>query len=233
MIGNKRLLGIIPARGGSKRLPRKNVIELGGKPLIAWTLESALCSKYIDRIFVSTDDSEIAEISKNYGVGVPFMRPAELATDHAQTIDTILHVISELEKLKETYDYVVLLQPTSPLRTVEDIEKSIEMLKESKNDGIISVCEAEHHPLWSNTIPDDGSLSGFLDESILNKRGQDLGKYFRLNGAIYICKTTKLIEENTFFLKNNCKAFVMRQENSLDIDNQIDLDFAKYRILNI
>jgi CMP-N,N'-diacetyllegionaminic acid synthase len=233
MIGDKRLLGIIPARGGSKRLPRKNVIELGGKPLIAWTLESALCSKYIDRIFVSTDNSEIAEIAKNYGVEVPFMRPAELASDHAQTIDTVLHVISELEKQKETYDYVVLLQPTSPLRTVEDIENSIEMLEESKSDGIISVCEAEHPPLWCNTIPNDGSLSGFLDESILNKRSQDLGKYFRLNGAIYICKTTKLIEEKAFFLQNNCKAFVMSQESSLDIDNQIDLDFAKYRILNL
>ena len=129
MIGQQRLLAIIPARGGSKRLPRKNILDLSGKPLIAWTIEAALNSKYIDRIVVSTDDQEIANISIKHGAEVPFLRPKSLATDDASSIDTVINVLGEIEIIDQHYEYIVLLQPTSPLRTEIDIDKAIELLE--------------------------------------------------------------------------------------------------------
>lgn len=230
MIQDKRLLAVIPARGGSKRLPRKNVLELAGKPLIAWTIEAALGSKYIDHVVVSTDDEEIKEVSIDFGADVPFIRPAEHATDEASSVGVVLQLLEQLELQDERYEYVVLLQPTSPLRTTEDIDESIALLKKRRSDGVISVCEAEHSPLWTNTIPDNDSLSDFLDESILNKRSQDLEKYYRLNGAIYLCNTKKLKEQKTFFLRDNCIAYKMTQVKSVDIDNQTDLDLASLYI---
>jgi pseudaminic acid cytidylyltransferase len=226
MISDKKLLAIIPARGDSKRLPRKNILEFSGKPLIAWTIEAALSSKYIDRVVVSTDSQEIANISKKYGADVPFMRPDELATDEATSIDVVIHMLEELENLHEKYDYILLLQPTSPLRTAKNINDSIKLLQERNSDAIISVCEAEHSPLWCNKIPND-DLSNFLDESILNKPSQELEKYYRLNGAIYLCSVEKLKKEATFFIKNNCIAYKMEQKNSIDIDTKLDFDLAE------
>ena len=129
MIGQQRLLAIIPARGGSKRLPGKNIMDLAGKPLIAWTIEAALNSKYIDRVVVSTDDQEISNVSIKYGVEVPFLRPKSLATDDASSIDTIINVLGEIKIIDQHYEYIVLLQPTSPLRTEIDIDKAIELLE--------------------------------------------------------------------------------------------------------
>jgi len=227
MIGDKRLLAVIPARGGSKRLPRKNVLDLAGKPLIAWTIEAALGSKYIDRVIVSTDDDEIAEVSKKFGADVPFMRPTEYATDEATSVNVVLQLLEQLEVQNEQYEYIVLLQPTSPLRTTENINESIELLIKRRSDGVVSVCEAEHSPLWSNILPDDDSLSGFLDESIINKRSQDLEKFYRLNGAIYLCNSKRLMQEKTFFLKDDIYAYKMNREVSIDIDTGIDLDLAR------
>ena len=197
MIGDKRLLAVIPARGGSKRLPRKNLLDLAGKPLIAWTIEAALGSKYIDRVIVSTDDDEIAEVSKDFGADVPFMRPVEYATDNAKSVDVVLQLLEQLEIQNEKYEYIILLQPTSPLRNTENINESIELLIKRQCAGVVSISEAEHSPLWSNTLPDDDSLSGFLDELIINKRSQDLEKFYRLNGAIYLCNSKRLIQEKT------------------------------------
>jgi CMP-N-acetylneuraminic acid synthetase len=227
MIGDKRLLAVIPARGGSKRLSRKNVLDLAGKPLIAWTIEAALGSKYIDRVIVSTDDDEIAEVSKDFGADVPFMRPTEYATDEATSVDVVLQLLEQLEVQNEQYEYIILLQPTSPLRTTENINESIELLIKRRSDGVVSVCEAEHSPFWSNILPDDDSLSGFLDESIINKRSQDLEKFYRLNGAIYLCNSKRLMQEKTFFLKDDIYAFKMSREVSIDIDTGIDLDLAR------
>ncbi len=226
MHNGKSILAVIPARGGSKRIPNKNIIDLAGKPLVAWTIEHALNSKYIDRVIVSTDSYKISTISKQFGADVPFLRPVELAIDEATSIDVVVHAINELEKQGETYDFVILLQPTSPLRTAKDIDESIELLGKSKNDSVISVCEAEHNPLWSNVIPDNDSLVGFLDDAILNKRSQDLDVFFRLNGAIYLCKKDRLVKEKTFFLKDKCIAYKMSRDKSVDIDNSIDLSLA-------
>ena len=222
MYTNKTFLAIIPARGGSKRLPRKNVLDLCGKPLIAYTIEAALKSKYLDKVIVSSDDEEILNISSNFGADI-IKRPIDLANDTATTFDAIKHTIDNFEK----YDYIVLLQPTSPLRNEKHIDEAIELLEKKKADAIVSVCEMEHSPLWSNTLPKDGSMSNFLKDEILNKRSQDLDKFYRLNGAIYICKTEKLIENKSFLLKNNIFAYIMDREHSVDIDEKIDFSIAQ------
>lgn len=222
MYKNKTFLAIIPARGGSKRLPRKNVLDLCDKPLIAYTIEAALKSKYINKVIVSSDDEEILNISKKFGADI-IKRPIDLANDTATTFDAIKHTIDNFEK----YDYIVLLQPTSPLRNEKHIDEAIELLENKKADAIVSVCEMEHSPLWSNTLPENGNMSSFLRDEILNKRSQDLEKYYRLNGAIYICKTENLLEEKSFFLKENIFAYVMDRKSSIDIDEEMDFKIAE------
>ena len=219
---NKTFLAIIPARGGSKRLPRKNLLDLCGKPLIAWSIEAALKSKYISKVIVSSDDEEILNIAKEYKADF-IKRPDELASDTATTFDALKHTLENVEK----YDYVVLLQPTSPLRTEKHIDEAIELLKEKNADAIISVCEVEHSPLWSNTLDENLDMSNFLRDEVLNKRSQDLPKYYRLNGAIYICKTDKLLENKGFFLKENIYAYKMNKKHSVDIDEEIDFIIAE------
>src|SRR3989339_1726633 len=161
MYKKKNIIAIIPARAGSKGLPGKNIRLLLGKPLISWTIEHALSSKYIDKVIVSTDDRKIAEISRKCGAAVPFIRPAKLATDKAKGIDVILHAVRWFEKKRNKFDLIMLLQPTSPLRTAGDIEAAIELLFEKKAGAVVSVCETEHHPLWSNILPKDGNMKNF------------------------------------------------------------------------
>ncbi len=224
MYNGKTFLAIIPARGGSKRLPRKNILDLAGKPLIAWSIEAGRQSKYIDKVIVTSDDDEILTIAERYRSDT-IKRPDELASDTATSFDAIRHTIENVE----FYDYTVLLQPTSPLRTAQHINEAIELLMSKNADAVISVAEMNHSPLWSNTLPEDGSMSGFLKEVILGKRSQDLPAYYRLNGAIYICKTDKLLAEESFFLKNNIYAYVMDRESSVDIDEAIDFKLAELR----
>ncbi len=229
MCKNKTFLAIIPARGGSKRLPRKNILDLNGKPLIAYSIEAGLKSKYIDKLIVTSDDEEILRISKKIGAEV-LMRPLDLASDTATTFDTIKHTINNIEK---NYDFIVLLQPTSPLRDIKHIDEAIELLEEKKADAIISVCEMEHSPLWSNTLPKNSDMSNFLKDEIKNKRSQDLEIFYRLNGAIYICRTDRLLREKTFFINDNIFAYEMDRESSIDIDEKIDFELAKIYIRNI
>lgn len=225
MLNKQTFLAIIPARGGSKRLPRKNILDLAGKPLIAWTIEAGVKNKYIDKVAVTSDDDEILEISKRYGAEI-IKRPEALASDTATTFDAIKHAIDHLE----AYDYIVLLQPTSPLRNFSHINESIELLYTKNADAIISVCEMDHNPLWSNVLPKDGDMSHFLRDEIKNKRSQDLEKYYRINGAIYICNTKRLLNEKSFFLHDNIFSYIMDRESSIDIDEEIDLIIAKILI---
>jgi CMP-N,N'-diacetyllegionaminic acid synthase len=222
VLGDKTFLAVIPARGASKRVPRKNALLLGDKPLIAWSIEAAKKSRYIDRVVVSSDDDEILSIAKEFGADM-LKRPKELATDTATTFDTIVHVIENMEK---SYEYIVLLQPTSPLRESIDIDEAIEMLEQKGADGVVSVCEMEHSPLWSNTLPDDMSMQNFLKDEVINKRSQDLQKYYRLNGAIYIVKIDKFLKQKSLFLDKNTFAFEMSQERSIDIDTKLDFKIA-------
>jgi CMP-N-acetylneuraminic acid synthetase len=225
---NRTFLAIIPARGGSKRLPRKNILDLNGKPLIAYSIEAGLNSEYVDRVVVSSDDNEILKIAEEYKVET-LKRPDFLAHDTATTFDAIKHTIENTER----HDYIVLLQPTSPLRDANHIDEAIRLLDEKNADAIVSVCEMEHSPLWSNSLDDSLSMEGFLREEVLNKRSQDLETYFRLNGAIYICKTEKLLEEKSFLLKKNIFAYQMTRECSIDIDEKIDFDIARLFIRGI
>jgi CMP-N-acetylneuraminic acid synthetase len=222
MFKNKTFLAIIPARGGSKRLPRKNILELNGKPLIAYSIEAGLKSKYIDDIVVSSDNDKILDIAKNLDVKT-IKRPQNLANDTATTTDVLVHTINNIDKI---YDYIVLLQPTSPLRNEKHIDEAIELLEVKHANAVVSVCEMEHSPLWSNTLPKDLSMDNFIKEEVKNKRSQDLEKYYRLNGAIYICKTEKFLDENTLFLKENIYAYKMDRKRSIDIDEEIDFKIA-------
>ena len=223
MLNNKTFLAIVPARGGSKRLPRKNLLDLGGKPLISWTIEAALNSQFIDHIVMTSDNKEIINIADKFNVKT-IKRPDYLANDTSTTFDAIAHTLNHIDK---TYDYTVLLQPTSPLRTAVHIDEAIELLERKRADAIISVCEMDHSPLWSNTLDDSGSMQNFLKEEVKGKRSQDLQTYYRLNGAIYICKTSTLLEEKSFFTDQNIFAYRMERKSSIDIDEEIDLNIAK------
>jgi CMP-N,N'-diacetyllegionaminic acid synthase len=219
---NKTFLAIIPARGGSKRLPRKNLLDLCGKPLIAYSIEAGLKSKYIFKVVVSSDNEEILQISQEFGADI-IKRPDELASDTSSTFDALEHTINSLEK----YNYIVLLQPTSPLRNEKHIDEAIEFLEEKDAHCVISVCETEHSPLWCNTLDEDLNMSNFLPKGILNKRSQDLPKYYRINGAVYICKTEEFLKNKGFFLENKVFAYIMHKKDSVDIDDDIDFLVAK------
>lgn len=215
-------LAIIPARSGSKRLKNKNILPLKGKPLIEYSIQAAKNCHYINQIIVTSDCDKILAISKKLSIQT-IKRPNYLSNDFSTTFDTIKHVIENTE----LFEYIVLLQPTSPLRTSFHIDQAILLLKEKKADAIVSVVEMEHSPLWANTINDDLDMSSFLNTTTENKRSQELAPYYRINGAIYICKTSVLLNEKTFFPKKNIFAYIMPQLSSVDIDNKIDFLLAQ------
>lgn len=228
MYKNKKFLAIIPARGGSKRLPKKNILDLCGKPLISWSIEAGLKSKYIDQIVVSSDDDAVLCISKQYDI-TTIKRPENLSKDTSSTFQTIEHTIDFFKNnLGQEFDYIILLQPTSPLRTPEHIDEAIELLYEKKATCIMSVTIMEHSPLWSNTLDDTLSMEDFLSKDVINVNSQDLQKYYRLNGAIALCQKDRLLEEKSFFIKKNIFAYVMPQKYSIDIDTLFDLNFASF-----
>ena len=224
MINGKSVLAVIPARGGSKGLLGKNILPLAGKPLIAWTIESAIESKYIDKCIISTDDQEIADISLKYGGDVPFMRPSELATDKANSIDVIIHTI---EAIEEKYDLIILLQPTSPLRNSFDIDNALELLENKHAGALVSMVEIRHPVEWTARISGDLHIPELVTTLSKNTRRQDFEKRYELNGAIYISKLDLIIKQNSF-ISNHTIAYIMPPERSIDIDDKLDFDFAEY-----
>ena len=228
MYKNKTFLAIIPARGGSKRLPKKNLLDLCGKPTIAWSIEAGLKSEYVDKVIVSCDDKNILDVAKKFNAEI-IKRPDNLASDTASTFDVVEHALENIEN----YNYVLLLQPTSPLRNEIHIDQAIELLDKKNADAVISICEMDHSPLWSNTLNDDLDLKNFLIDEVKNKRSQDLDKFYRINGAIYLCKVDKLISEKNFFIKENIFAYIMNRESSIDIDELIDHQIASIIASNI
>jgi CMP-N,N'-diacetyllegionaminic acid synthase len=214
MIGGKRILAIIPARGGSKRLPGKNILDLAGKPLIAWTIDAALKSKYIDRVIVSTDNDEIADISQKYGADVPFMRPDNLAQDESKSIDTAIFVLDRLRKMGEHYEYLIFLQPTSPLRTYMDIDSVVHLHRNNNYKATISVSKGAHKkPL-------------LIDNYLKTKIDPDKKYLYYLNGAIYFSDVDTLIRGRTFFPRSGANIYLMSKENSADIDTESDFKKA-------
>lgn len=225
MYNGKSILGLIPARSGSKRLPGKNTRPLLGKPLIAWTIEAALASRYLDKVIVSTDSEEIAEVSRKYGAEVPFMRPKELATDEAKSEDVVLHSLKYLEDtVNYSPDIIVLLQPTSPLRTTEDIDKALELFFKGKHNSLISVYEAPKHYLWLFEAK-EGSLKP-VDCLKLKLSDDPLHKFYVPNGAIYIADTETFKKKKTFYIEK-LSYYIMPYERSIDIDIELDLIIAQ------
>jgi len=227
MSRSNRYLAIIPARGGSKRLPGKNIMSIAGKPLIAWTIEAARHSGVFDRIMVSTDDNEIARTSEKYGAEVPCLRPPELSGDDTSTADVIEYCLKKLHVPDgDYYSHLVCLQPTSPLRTADDIREAVQMAENKNADAIISVCKSEHSPLWANKLPDNLSMQDFLPGNLQKTPSQDLPPYFRLNGAIYLCNVKRFMKERSLFLTSNIYAYIMSRVSSIDIDDEIDFELA-------
>jgi CMP-N,N'-diacetyllegionaminic acid synthase len=225
MIAGKRVLAIIPARGGSKGVPRKNVRLLADKPLIAWSIACAEQSIYIDRCIISTDDEEIADVSRAWGGEVPFLRPPELAQDDTPGIAPVLHAIAEVTG----YDYIVLLQPTSPLRSSADIDGCIEALLEKGAPSCVSVSLTDKSPLWMYTLDRAGEMIPIMEVEDRAKPRQQLPPIYVLNGAVYVAER-QWLEDRNGFLGNETVAYVMPQERSLDIDTIEDFMRAEYRI---
>ena len=222
------IISIIPARGGSKGIPRKNIKLLNGKPLISYSIDASNSCSLIDDTYVSTEDAEISEISKGNNAEV-IERPDELAGDDSSSIDVILHVLDYLENKGELPDLFVLLQPTSPLRTSEDIEASINSFLESDCDSLVSVCELDHRSLLNFSL-EDGFLVQNNNESLFNSRRQDIPTHYSLNGAIYIT-TPEFIRKNKSFYSDKTIPHVMSKEKSIDIDTYFDFKLAEF-ILN-
>lgn len=222
MINDKRVLGIIPARGGSKGVPRKNIRLIGGRPLIAWTVEEAKKSAYIDRLILSSEDPEIIGVARSLGCDVPFVRPLELASDKTPGIEPVLHAIDMLPG----YQIAVLLQVTSPQRRVADIDGCLVRLVEGGACACVSVTPAKENPYWMYTLRERGMLEPlFPAENIV--RRQDLPNAYVLNGAVYAAYCDWLRKEKTF-LTNKTVGFVMPQERSIDIDTEDDMQsFAR------
>ncbi len=217
---DKRYLALIPARGGSKGIPGKNIRELHGMPLIAHTIQAARKCLYIDEVIVSTDSEKIADIARSYGATVPFLRPASLAGDKSKTIDCVLDA---LEQLEETYDVLVLLQPTSPLRTEEDISNAIEIYSKGEED-LVSISEVQDSPVLIRQLQ-NGRLTPLLEQNSTIRR-QDMDPYYRVNGAIYINDINKLSKDTSF--NDNSGYYLMEAEHSVDVDTLADMALCEY-----
>jgi N-acylneuraminate cytidylyltransferase len=225
----KKIIAVILARGKSKRLPKKNIKLLAGKPLIVYSIIAAKKNKYINRIIVSTEDKEIAEISKRYGAEV-IKRPKELASDTANAMDSILHVLNYLKKENYFPDIVIDLQPTSPLRDAEDIKKAVNIFLKNKCDSLISVYEMIPSPFWSFEI-EKKYLKPIFGFDYFNKRSQDLKKTYNPNGAIYISTPKNLLKYKSFYC-GEMFPYIMPLKRSIDVDDENDFKMAEAILKN-
>ena len=224
-MSNKRNLAIIPARSGSKGIKDKNIRLLNNKPLMVYTIEAAQQSDIFQCIHVSTDSMSYAEIAQKYDPQVPFLRSQELASDTADTWNMVRFVLNEYLKMGESFDTVTVLQPTSPLRTAQDICNAYEIFCDRKADSVISVCEAEHSPLWCNTLPQDKCMNDFLPK-YANAPRQGLDMYYRLNGAIYMVNVNVVLQKGEIYGEKSY-AYIMEQKHSIDIDEELDFKIAE------
>jgi len=223
-----RVLAIIPARGGSKGIPRKNIRLLCGRPLLEYTADAALAAKSLARVILSTDDPEIAEIGRRSGLDVPFLRPAELARDDTPSLPVVQHAVRELEARGERYDAICLLEPTSPLRRAEDIDACVRMLAESGADAVASVLPipAEYNPHWAFFKEPDGRLLISTGDPVIIPRRQLLPPAFYRDGSVYVTRRDVLMAGNSLYGKRFL-GYVMSREYSLNIDTYADLAAAE------
>lgn len=232
MLYDKKILAFIPARGGSKGIKHKNIYNVLGKPLVSYIINAAKKSKYVDEIIVSTDDMEIADIAKNCGAKIPFMRPAEFAQDTSKTLDAVLHGVRWLKEHGELYDILVLLQPTQPLTSAQDIDNAIEIFlsrEDASQKGLVALSPVHDHPILIRAVNDDGTISRLLNVGSTVRR-QDMPVYYRVNGCIYI-NLFASIDEHTSF-NDNLLAYVMPKERSIDVDDLSDIAQIEYYLKN-
>lgn len=222
MIGTRKVLALIPARGGSKGLPGKNILPVAGRPLLAWSVDAAREARSIDRVVLSSDDDAIMAAARAYGCEVPFVRPAALASDTATTIDVVMHALDALPG----YDLIVLLQPTSPLRTAADIDAACERLASSGAPACVSVSPVDQSPYWMYRLGDNQGLVPVVETPPGVTRRQDLPAVYALNGAVYVADTTWLRQSRTFVTRETV-AHVMSAERSIDIDTIADFEAFK------
>jgi len=219
-----KIIAIIPARRGSKGLPGKNVRLLNNKPLIYYTIREALRSKFLDRIIVSTDDKEITELAKVYGAEV-IARPADLAKDDTPSLPVFQHAIRYLEEVEHYHpDVIVILQPTSPLRTVEDVDGVVEKFLQTDCDSVVSVCKVECPPQWMYILKVDRLQPVIKGREKIIRR-QDAPEVYRLNGAVYVTHRDVIMKQNTV-MGNDTRAYIMPVERSIDIDTEVDFQLA-------
>ena len=227
MIGNFSVIAIIPARGGSKGLPGKNIRPLLGKPLIGWSIEQAFASKYIDEVVVSSDCPEIIEISRKFGANVPFKRPAKLASDNSTTIDVLIHCLDWFEQNNKSFDILVLLEPTSPIREVSDIDNSLRILISKEQGSVVSVCKTEgQNPAFCFKKNDDSKINPYLEIQPTNLRRQEIEPVYFLDGTIYSSFTSSLRNQKSFY--HNCTfGFEVPKWKSLEIDDIVDFSMVE------
>lgn len=223
-----KILAVITARGGSKRLPGKNIRPLGGKPLIAWSIDAARASGCCLDVLVSTDDQAIADVAKAYGASVPWLRPAELATDTAGSVDVILHAVDWYEAHRSPLDGVLLLQPTSPFRSDAAIARAVDLFKSQQGRRpVVSVSPASTHPAWTFRV-DCAGMSPFLGWDGLGKRSQDLEPAWVLNGSIYLIAPGQLRQDRSFLTATTLPFQMQQTQEALDIDTATDFEMCEW-----
>jgi CMP-N,N'-diacetyllegionaminic acid synthase len=228
MIKSQSVLAIILARGGSKGFPGKNIAPLGDKPLIAWSVEAARHAKYTDRVVLSSDNQAIIDAARRFHCEVPFVRPAELARDDTPAVDVVLHALEQLP----SYDILVLLQPTSPFRDHNDIDRAIDTMVHAQAKSCVSVCEVDKSPYWMYTTDACGRLQPLLDlketqQQLYRQQRQQLPRTYALNGAIYVIYTDWFHETHKF-VNEETVPYIMPKERSVDIDDPLDLKWAEF-----
>ena len=219
-------IAIIPARSGSKGLKDKNIKELNGKPLIAYSIEAAIKSNMFDKVFVSTDSQKYADIAIKYGADASFLRSEKNSSDIADSWDVVREVVDVLKNKGKKYDEVMLLQATSPLRTSQDIINAIDILHKRQANAVVSLTECNHSPIWCNTLPEDNSMDGFERTEYMGLPRQALPVFYRYNGAIYLV-TNKELYNKEHMLERGCYAYIMPQNRSIDIDTDLDFLIAE------
>jgi len=226
-----RIHGLITARGGSRGIPRKNVLPLAGKPVLAWTIEAALASPRIDRVVLSTDDEEIARVGRQWGAEVPFLRPPELATADAGHFDVVLHALDWLRDDGDEPDYVMLLQPTSPLRTATDIDNAVAVAERHGADSVVSVAEShDRHPYLMRRIGPVGQLELFVEAPVSGEPGsrrQALPPAYFLNGAVYLSRV-RAMRSTGQLLPGKPYPYIMPANRSWQLDEPCDLDYIQW-----
>lgn len=221
-----KCIAIIPARSGSKGLPDKNILELNGNPLISYTIKAALESNRFSEVMVSTDSEKYAKIAKDYGANVPFLRSDEMSNDSASSWDTVREVLNGYKELGKTFDYVALLQPTSPLRDAEDINTLFKIFEEKNANNAVTVTEVDHPVQWCFELGENNLMDKMAASPYSYMRRQELKPYYRENGAIYLVDAYKIMNPSYNFYADECVASIMPREKSIDIDSKIDFIIA-------